>query len=59
MKKIFIAMAETQDGSRAFGNAYITYQRAHTAALEMSEEIQINMGLQMIPLVEEIDLVED
>lgn len=59
MKKIFIAMAETEDGDRAFGNAYTTYQKAHTAALEMITEIETNMGWQMIPIVEEIDFVED
>ena len=60
MKKIFIAMAETEDGSRAIGNAYITYQRAHQAALDMIKEIETNMGWKMMtPLVEEIELVED
>ena len=59
MKKIFIAMAESEDGDRVFGNAYITYQKAYTAALEMIEEIETNMGWQMVPLVEEIDFIED
>ena len=59
MKKIFIAMAESEDGDRVFGNAYITYQKAYTAALEMIKEIETNMGWQMIPLVEEIDFIED
>ena len=59
MKKIFIAMAESEDGDRVFGNAYTTYQKAHTAAVEMIEEIENNMGWQMAPLVEEIDFVED
>ena len=59
MKKIFIAMAESEDGDRVFGNAYTAYQQAHTAAVEMIEDIETNMDWQMVPSVEEIDFVED
>jgi hypothetical protein len=59
MKKIFIAMAETEDGDRVFGNAYLTYQKAYAAALEMIEEIETNMDWQLVPIVDEIDLIED
>ncbi|CAB4133162.1 hypothetical protein UFOVP257_61 [uncultured Caudovirales phage] len=59
MKKIFIAMAETQDMDRVFGNAYTTYEKAADAAKEMVKEIEGNMDWKLIPLVEEIELIEE
>jgi len=59
MKKIFIAMAETNNGDRVFGNAYLTYQKAYAAALDMIKEVEINTEWQLLPIVEEIDFVED
>jgi hypothetical protein len=59
MKKIFIAMAETEAGDRVFGNAYLTYQKAYAASLEMIKEVQDNMEWQLSPIVDEIDLIED
>jgi hypothetical protein len=58
-KRIYIAMAETQDMDRVFGSAYTTYEKAEKAAKEMITEIEDNMDWKLIPLVEEIDLVED
>ncbi len=51
-------MAQTQDEDRIFGNAYLTYEAAILAAVQMVEEIQANTDWILKPLVEDVDLIE-
>lgn len=59
MKKIYIAMAQTQDDDRVFGSAFLTYEKAEQAAVDMIKEIEENMDWKLIPIVEEIELIEE
>ena len=59
MNKIFLAIAEMEDGTRSYENAYKTYDAARTAAHNMVEEIEKYTGTKMLPLVEEIDFINE
>ena len=55
--KIYLAMAEMQDGNRVFERAYLTEVEAARAADEMVVDVNANTDWQVIPVVEAIELV--
>ena len=57
--KIYLAMAEFEDGNRVFERAYKTYKTAETAAKAMVEDITANTDWKVVPLVEDLDLVDE
>lgn len=58
MKKIYIAMAEMLDGNRIFERAYITRAAAEAAIVDMIKEIEENTDWEVMPAIEEIELVD-
>jgi len=59
MLKIYIAMAEFEDGNRIFERAYHSYERAEKAAKEMVDDISSNTEWKVLPIVEDIELVDE
>lgn len=57
--KIYIAMAELEDGNRMFERAYTSYSAAKKAAEEMVVDVQKNTNWEVIPIVEDIELVDE
>jgi len=57
--KIYIAMAETEDGNRIMENAYRTKIAAETAAMNMAKDIQQGANWQVVPIIEEMDLIDE
>ncbi len=57
--KIYIAMAEMPDGNRMFERAYKTYSAAKKAAEEMVNDVNSNTTWQVMPIVEDIELVDE
>ena len=57
--KIFLAMAEFEDGNRIFERAYQTYEQAEQAAKEMVADISTNTEWKVLPIVEDIELVNE
>jgi hypothetical protein len=57
--KIYIAMAETEDGNRIMENAYRTRQAAELAAKSMAEDLTQGAKWRVVPLVEDMDLVDE
>ena len=57
--KIYIAMAEFEDGNRIFERAYSTYKTAEEAAKKMVDDISANTDWKVVPLIEDIDLVDE
>ena len=57
--KIYIAMAQLNDGSRALESAYTTYDSAFSAAVALTNDMQKNGGINSIPVVEEMDLIDE
>lgn len=57
--KIYIAMAETEDGNRIMEKAYRTQAAAESAVALMVKDITENAGWQVIPVVEELDFVDE
>ena len=57
--KIYIAMAEFEDGNRMFERAYHTQEAAEQAAKAMVEDVQANTDWQVVPIVEDIELVNE
>jgi len=57
--KIYIAMAEFEDGNRMIERAYRTYEAANTAANEMIKDVQANTNWQVVPIVEDIELINE
>lgn len=55
--KIYLAMAEFEDGNRIFERAYKTYTEAETAAKLMVEDIGSNTDWKVSPIVEDLDFV--
>lgn len=52
-------MAELADGNRIFERAYTTHQAADTALVSMIKDIEENTDWKVVPVVEEIDLVDE
>ena len=59
MKKIYIAMAEFEDGNRIFERAYATRVRAEQACDEMIKDIRDHTEWRVAPIVEELELVDE
>ena len=57
--KIYLAMAEFEDGNRIFERAYRTYEKAEKAAGEMVKDISTNTDWKIIPIVEDMDLIDE
>jgi hypothetical protein len=57
--KIYIAMAETEDGNRIIENAYKTKLAAETAAKAMADDVKSGASWNVVPLVEEMDLIDE
>jgi len=57
--KIYIAMAEFEDGNRMIERAYRTYEAAKIAANEMIKDVESNTNWQVVPVIEELDLIDD
>jgi hypothetical protein len=59
MTKIYLAMAEMQNGNRIFERAYLTQVRAEQACQEMIKDITENTDWKVVPVVEELELVDE
>jgi len=59
MTKIYIAMAEMEDGNRIFERAYTTQAAAERAVVEMIKEVEANTDWRVVPAVEEMELVDE
>jgi len=57
--KIFVAMAETDDGNRIMENAYISHKAAMNAANAMAKDLTEGANWSVIPIVEEMDLINE
>ena len=57
--KIYIAMAETEDGNRIMENAYRTRQAAQKAADAMSKDLREGANWQVQSIVEDMDLIDE
>jgi hypothetical protein len=57
--KIYLAMAELEDGNRMFERAYRTYEAAKRAAEEMVLDVNKNTNWQVTPIIEDVELVDD
>lgn len=57
--KIYLAMAEFEDGNRMFERAYYTQEAAERAAKAMVEDVQANTDWQVVPIVEDIELINE
>lgn len=54
--KIYLAMAEFEDGNRIIDKAYRSYEQAKNAATEMIKDIEANTDWKVSPIIEDIDL---
>ena len=52
-------MAEMQNGNRIFERAYLTQVRAEQACQEMIKDITENTDWKVVPVVEELELVDE
>ena len=59
MNKIYLAMAEYEDGNRIIGSAFRTRIAAESAAFEMVKDIRANTNWSVVPIVEDVDLVDE
>jgi hypothetical protein len=59
MKKIYLAMAEMDDGNRIFERAYSTRQAAEKACDVMIKDIRENTDWNVAPIVEELELIDE
>lgn len=57
--KIYIAMAETEDGSRIIENAYTSKTAAEAATDRMIKDINENTHMTVISIIEEMDLLDE
>lgn len=57
--RIYIAMAEMEDGNRIWENAYRTRQAAESAAKSMVKDITEGAKWRVVPLVEDMDLIDE
>jgi hypothetical protein len=57
--KIYIAMAEFEDGNRIFERAYKTYNAANTAAIHMVKDVSNNTDWKVVPIVEDLELIDE
>ena len=59
MTKIYLAMAEFEDGNRIFERAYLIKEQAEQACEEMIRDIRKNTDWQVAPVVEELELINE
>lgn len=59
MTKIYLAMAEMEDGNRIFERAYKTFDRAEQACKDMIKDITENTDWKVVPIVEEVELIDE
>lgn len=59
MTKIYLAMAEMADGNRVFERAYLTKAAAEKACIEMIKDIEENTDWKVVPVVEDLELVDE
>lgn len=59
MKKIYIAMAEFEDGNRIFERAYTTREAAEQACEIMIKDISENTDWNVSPIIEDVELVDE
>jgi hypothetical protein len=59
MTKIYLAMAEFEDGNRIFERAYTTRQAAEGACDVMIKDIRENTDWAVAPIIEELELVDE
>jgi hypothetical protein len=59
MKKIYIAMAEFEDGNRIFERAYTTREAAKQACEIMIKDISENTDWNVSPIIEDVELVDE
>lgn len=52
-------MAETEDGNRIWENAYQTRQAAEKAANAMAKDLIEDAKWNVVPLVEDMDLIDE
>ncbi len=52
-------MAETEDGTRIMENAYLSRNAAELATEAMIKDINENAGWTVIPIIEEMDLINE
>jgi hypothetical protein len=57
--KIYIAMAEMEDGNRIMENAYKTKQAAESAAKAMAQDVKSGASWTVFPIIEELDLIDE
>ena len=57
VRKIYVAFAEQPDGNRIFDRAYLSYEQAEVAAIAMVKDIRKHTDWEVIPVVEDMDLV--
>jgi hypothetical protein len=57
--KIYIAMAELPDGNRMYERAYYSYEAAKQAAQAMVEDVNQNTDFNVIPVVEDLELIDE
>ncbi len=57
--KIYIAMAEFEDGNRIFESAYKSYDAALDASKKMVNDLLTNTDWKVVPIVEDLDLVDE
>jgi hypothetical protein len=57
--KIYVAMAETEDGTRIIENAYRTKHAAKTAAYSMTKDLVEGAKWQVVPIIEELELIDE
>jgi hypothetical protein len=59
MKTIYFAMAELPDGTRIFERAYTTHAAAKAAIEAMIKDVVDGNDWEAIPMVEEVELVDE
>ena len=52
-------MAETEDGTRIIENAYRTKHAAETAAYSMTKDLVEGAKWQVVPIIEELELIDE
>lgn len=57
--KIYIAMAETEDGTRIMENAYRTKKAAEEAAYSMVKDITEGAQWAVTAIIEEMDFIDE
>jgi hypothetical protein len=57
--KIYIAMAETEDGNRIMENAYRTRSAAEQAAESMVKDLTEGAKWKVVPIIEDMDLIDE